>query len=87
MLFFTLNIEPCVPCLWVAVKQLSLTMPKVGKDIVILCIGGEIPLVLAPWSGLIPVFHSPDVWVISHCHPEVLCPENRISVMRFSMWI
>lgn len=51
MLFLTLDVEPCVPCLWVAVKQLPFPVPKVGRDIVSLCLGGKIPPLLGTMAG------------------------------------
>lgn len=87
MLFLTINVEPYVPCSWVAVKQLSFPVPRVGRDTVIICIWGKIPLFLAPWQVLTPIFHSPDVWVISHGHLEALCQGSRILAMKFSTWI
>lgn len=40
-----------MPCLWVAVKQLSFPVPKVGRDIVSLCLGGKIPPLLGTMAG------------------------------------
>lgn len=68
----TLNVEPCAPCLWVTVKQLSFSIPKVGRDAVFICIWGKFPLVLASELVLTPIFYSPGMWVISHWHLEAL---------------
>lgn len=51
MLFLTLHVERCAPCLWVAVKQVSFLVPKVGRDIVILCLGGKIPPLLGAMAS------------------------------------
>lgn len=87
MWFLTLNIKPCVPCLWVAVKRLPFPVPRVGSDIVTLCIWGKIPPSPWPHGSLWLHYSILLTWDISPWHLEALCQKRRISAMRFSMWI
>lgn len=68
-----------MPCLWVDIQQLSFPAPKVGRDIVILCIWGKFPLFLAPWQVLAPLFHSPDVGNLSLTSGAVVLEKQNIS--------